>query len=218
MTVIPGIAITSQATSGTPTDASVPSRTSVSRSRSRSRPLRRRSRLASRAGRTSSSRRSRATRTVSARQARRPWRDGGHGLTRCTRPLPCAAATQSVHVVAHGCARLQVVPRITSLNRDPSLAPNMAINGSGFACARRTSTSAPRSGRSADPVRGLQRDPARHPAHRRPAGHGPRPRRHEQRRDMSQNVEASPSVARAVRPMSREPSQTENTAVAIGGR
>jgi hypothetical protein len=46
---------------------------------------------------------------------------------------PCAAPDQSIRVAGHGCARLQVVPRITSLNRN--LGTNlMAINGSGFAC------------------------------------------------------------------------------------
>lgn len=47
---------------------------------------------------------------------------------------PCAAPDQRVRVPGHGCARIQVVPRITSLNRAASLGPNMAVNGSGFAC------------------------------------------------------------------------------------
>jgi hypothetical protein len=46
----------------------------------------------------------------------------------------CAAPDQRVRIAGHGCARLQVVPTITSLNRDASLGPNMVVNGSGFAC------------------------------------------------------------------------------------
>jgi hypothetical protein len=45
----------------------------------------------------------------------------------------CGAPTQSVRVAGHGCARLQVVPRITSLTR-PANTQTMTINGSGFAC------------------------------------------------------------------------------------
>ncbi|HEX3330421.1 MAG TPA: hypothetical protein VHS27_10915 [Gaiellales bacterium] len=47
---------------------------------------------------------------------------------------PCAAPDQAVKVAGHGCARLQVVPRITGLDRSTSLGQSMAINGSGFAC------------------------------------------------------------------------------------
>jgi hypothetical protein len=57
------------------------------------------------------------------------------GMTslRATVP-PCAAPDQRVRVTGHGCARLQVVPRITSLNRAASLGQNMGVNGSGFVC------------------------------------------------------------------------------------
>jgi hypothetical protein len=47
---------------------------------------------------------------------------------------PCAAPDQRIRVTGHGCARLQVVPRITSLNRSASLGQSMAVNGGGFAC------------------------------------------------------------------------------------
>jgi hypothetical protein len=47
---------------------------------------------------------------------------------------PCAAPDQRIRAVGHGCARLQVVPRITSLNRAASLGQNMGVNGSGFVC------------------------------------------------------------------------------------
>jgi hypothetical protein len=46
----------------------------------------------------------------------------------------CAAPDQHLRVPGHGCARLQIVPRITSLNRSQALGQNMGINGSGFAC------------------------------------------------------------------------------------
>jgi len=47
---------------------------------------------------------------------------------------PCADADQMIRVPGHGCARLQVVPVIASLNTDPNIAPIMLINGIGFVC------------------------------------------------------------------------------------
>jgi hypothetical protein len=47
---------------------------------------------------------------------------------------PCAAPEQQVRVPGHGCAPLQIVPSITSLNRSPALGQNMGINGAGFVC------------------------------------------------------------------------------------
>ncbi|MBL8342604.1 MAG: hypothetical protein JNL30_14130 [Rubrivivax sp.] len=47
---------------------------------------------------------------------------------------PCAAPEQHLRVPGFGCARLQIVPRIQSLNRGTNIAPNMGINGSGFVC------------------------------------------------------------------------------------
>ncbi len=56
------------------------------------------------------------------------------GMTRLRATVPpCAAPNQRLRVAGHGCARLQVVPVITSLNR-PSNAQYMVVNGSGFAC------------------------------------------------------------------------------------
>jgi hypothetical protein len=57
----------------------------------------------------------------------------GMASLRATVP-PCAAPNQRLRVAGHGCARLQVVPVITSLNRAASLGQNMVVNGSGFAC------------------------------------------------------------------------------------
>jgi hypothetical protein len=57
------------------------------------------------------------------------------GLTQMTVVVPpCAAPEQHLRVPGHGCARLQIVPRITSLNRSAALGSNMGINGSGFVC------------------------------------------------------------------------------------
>jgi hypothetical protein len=47
----------------------------------------------------------------------------------------CAAPDQQVRIAGHGCARLQVVPRISALDRSPSLGQGMAVNGDGFACS-----------------------------------------------------------------------------------
>jgi hypothetical protein len=47
---------------------------------------------------------------------------------------PCAAPEQHLRVPGFGCARLQVVPRIQSLNRAAALGSSMGINGSGFVC------------------------------------------------------------------------------------
>ena len=137
VTVIPGIAITSQAPVGTPTDATVPS-ANVGQSLAIAIPA---------AAQALAARFTAATQNVVfqtiARDANGVCQAGtatvagtvAVGLTTLQATVPpCAAPTQSVHVVAHGCARLQIVPQITSLNRDPSLAPNMSINGSGFAC------------------------------------------------------------------------------------
>ena len=56
------------------------------------------------------------------------------GMTRLRATVPpCAAPAQRLRVAGHGCARLQVVPVITSLNR-PSNAQYTVVNGSGFAC------------------------------------------------------------------------------------
>jgi hypothetical protein len=46
----------------------------------------------------------------------------------------CAAPDQQVRIAGHGCARVQVVPRISALDRSPSLGQGMAVNGDGFAC------------------------------------------------------------------------------------
>jgi hypothetical protein len=47
---------------------------------------------------------------------------------------PCAAPDPHLRVPGHGCVRLQIVPRITTLNRSAALGQSMGINGSGFAC------------------------------------------------------------------------------------
>ena len=39
-----------------------------------------------------------------------------------------------MRVPGHGCARLQVVPRISALDRSTTLGQGMAVNGTGFAC------------------------------------------------------------------------------------
>jgi hypothetical protein len=56
-----------------------------------------------------------------------------NGLRSLTVAVPsCAAPDQSVRVAGHGCAPLQVVPRIASLS---NVGTNLkSINGSGFAC------------------------------------------------------------------------------------
>jgi hypothetical protein len=57
------------------------------------------------------------------------------GMTSMTVTVPpCAAPEQHLRVPGHGCARLQIVPRIQSLNRSAAIAPNLGINGSGFVC------------------------------------------------------------------------------------
>ena len=58
------------------------------------------------------------------------------GLTSLQVAVPtCAAPDQMLRIAGHGCARLQVVPRISALDRSPSLGQGMAVNGDGFACA-----------------------------------------------------------------------------------
>jgi hypothetical protein len=57
------------------------------------------------------------------------------GMTSLQVAVPtCAAPDQHVRIAGHGCARLQVVPRISALDRSPSLGQGMAVNGDGFAC------------------------------------------------------------------------------------
>lgn len=57
------------------------------------------------------------------------------GLTSLNVAVPsCADGDQTIRVPSHGCARLQVVPVIASLNTDPTIAPLMLINGTGFVC------------------------------------------------------------------------------------
>ncbi len=46
----------------------------------------------------------------------------------------CADSDQVVRVPGHGTARLLVVPLISSLDLDPTIAPTMLIKGSGFVC------------------------------------------------------------------------------------
>jgi hypothetical protein len=59
----------------------------------------------------------------------------GVGMTSLQVAVPtCAAPDQQVRIAGHGCARLQVVPRISALDRSPSLGQGMAVNGDGFAC------------------------------------------------------------------------------------
>jgi hypothetical protein len=58
-----------------------------------------------------------------------------------TCPVP---PRSNLRVPRHGCADLQIVPRITGLNRSAALGQSMGINGSGFAAARPRSSSAAR--------------------------------------------------------------------------
>lgn len=59
------------------------------------------------------------------------------GLAQMTVQVPrCAAPGQHLRVPGHGCARLQIVPRILSLNRGTELGDNMGINGDGFVCGQ----------------------------------------------------------------------------------
>ena len=51
---------------------------------------------------------------------------------------PCAAPIQSLRVPGHGCLKLQVVPIITSIDPDPNTFPHIFINGSGFDCTLTT--------------------------------------------------------------------------------
>jgi hypothetical protein len=46
----------------------------------------------------------------------------------------CAGPDQRLRIPGHGCAKLQVVPRVSALDRGPSLGQGMAVNGDGFAC------------------------------------------------------------------------------------
>lgn len=54
----------------------------------------------------------------------------------------CADSDQVVRVPGHGTARLLVVPVISSLDLDPTIAPTMLIKGSGFVCGATESLSA----------------------------------------------------------------------------
>ena len=57
------------------------------------------------------------------------------GMTSLQVAVPtCAAPDQHVRIAGHGCARLQVVPSISALDRSPSFGQGMAVNGDGFAC------------------------------------------------------------------------------------
>jgi hypothetical protein len=56
------------------------------------------------------------------------------GLTRLTVIVPLCATGDRIRVPGHGSALLQIVPQITSLDRDPPAAPHTGINGSGFVC------------------------------------------------------------------------------------
>jgi hypothetical protein len=57
------------------------------------------------------------------------------GLTTLTVTVPpCAAPVQSIRAIGHGCLPIQVVPVITSIDADQSNFPHVIIAGSGFAC------------------------------------------------------------------------------------
>jgi hypothetical protein len=57
------------------------------------------------------------------------------GMTSLQVAVPaCTAPDEQVRIPGHGCARLQVVPRISALDRSPSLGQGMAVSGDGFAC------------------------------------------------------------------------------------
>jgi hypothetical protein len=63
------------------------------------------------------------------------------GLTTLTVTVPaCAAPVQSIRAPGHGCLPIQVVPVITSIDPDPNNFPHVFIAGSGFACGATTVT------------------------------------------------------------------------------
>jgi hypothetical protein len=138
VTVIPGIAVTSQAAAGMPADAAVPS-ANVGQAITIAIPA---------AARTLTGEDFAAGQVTEFETIERDASSGlckagvttvagtvAAGMTSLQVVVPaCAAPNQRVRIAGHGCARLQVVPRISALDRSPSLGQGMAVNGDGFAC------------------------------------------------------------------------------------
>ena len=138
VTVIPGIAVTAQAAQGTPADAAVPS-ANVGQTIT----------IAIPAAAYALTSQDFAVGQVTEFETIERDASGictpgvtsvagtvAAGLTSLQVAVPtCATPNQHLRIAGHGCARLQVVPRISALDRSPSLGQGMAVNGDGFACA-----------------------------------------------------------------------------------
>jgi hypothetical protein len=138
VTVIPGIEVTSQATAGAPADAAVPS-ANVGQAITIVIPA------AARAltGEDFAAGQVTEFETIERDASTGLCKTGitpvagtvATGMTSLQVVVPtCATPDQHVRIAGHGCARLQVVPRISALDRSPSLGQGMAVNGDGFAC------------------------------------------------------------------------------------
>jgi hypothetical protein len=138
VTVIPGIEVTSQAAAGTPADAAVPS-ANVGQAITIAIPA---------AARTLTGEDFAAGQVTEFETIERDASTGlcktgvtpvagtvAAGMMSLQVAVPtCAAPNPHVRIDGHGCARLQVVPCISALDRSTSLGQGMAVNGDGFAC------------------------------------------------------------------------------------